>query len=33
VEVPESRAQDIITALKATKLRGAKVTVRRERDR
>jgi ATP-dependent RNA helicase DeaD len=33
VEVPESRAQDIIAALKATKLRGAKVTVRRERDR
>jgi ATP-dependent RNA helicase DeaD len=31
VEVPESRAQDIIAALKATKLRGAKVTVRRER--
>ena len=30
VEVPESRAQDIIAALKATKLRGAKVTVRRE---
>ena len=33
VEVPESRASDIIAALKATKLRGAKVTVRRERDR
>jgi ATP-dependent RNA helicase DeaD len=33
VEVPEARAQDIIAALKATKLRGAKVTVRRERDR
>ena len=33
VEVPESRAADIIAALKATKLRGAKVTVRRERDR
>ncbi|HMC77791.1 MAG TPA: helicase-related protein, partial [Vicinamibacterales bacterium] len=33
VEVPESRAQEIIAALKATKLRGAKVTVRRERDR
>ena len=33
VEVPESRAQDIIAALKATKLRGAKVVVRRERDR
>jgi ATP-dependent RNA helicase DeaD len=31
VEVPESRAADIIAALKATKLRGAKVTVRRER--
>ena len=31
VEVPESRAQAIIAALKATKLRGAKVTVRRER--
>ncbi len=31
VEVPESRAQDIIAALKATKLRGARVTVRRER--
>ncbi len=31
VEVPESRVQDIIAALKATKLRGAKVTVRRER--
>ena len=33
VEVPEARAQDIIAALKATKLRGAKVNVRRERDR
>jgi len=31
VEVPESRAQEIIAALKATKLRGAKVTVRLER--
>ena len=31
VEVPEARAQDIIAALKATKLRGAKVAVRRER--
>ena len=30
VEVPEARASDIIAALKATKLRGAKVTVRRE---
>jgi ATP-dependent RNA helicase DeaD len=33
VEVPESRAQEIIAALKATKLRGVKVIVRRERDR
>jgi ATP-dependent RNA helicase DeaD len=33
VEVPESRAEDIIAALKATKLRGARVIVRRERDR
>jgi len=31
VEVPETRAQDIITALRATKIRGARVTVRRER--
>jgi ATP-dependent RNA helicase DeaD len=31
VEVPEARAQDIITALRATKIRGARVTVRRER--
>jgi len=31
VEVPEVRAQEIIAALKATKLRGAKVIVRRER--
>jgi ATP-dependent RNA helicase DeaD len=31
VEVPEARAQDIIAALRATKLRGQKVTVRRER--
>ena len=30
VEVPEARASDIIAALKATKLRGAKVAVRRE---
>jgi ATP-dependent RNA helicase DeaD len=31
VEVPEARAVDIIAALRATKIRGARVTVRRER--
>ena len=31
VEVPEALADDIIDALRATKLRGLKVTVRRER--
>jgi ATP-dependent RNA helicase DeaD len=30
VEVPEALADDVIEALRATKLRGAKVTVRRE---
>jgi ATP-dependent RNA helicase DeaD len=32
VEVPESRAEDIIAALRATTLRGRKVPVRRDRD-
>jgi ATP-dependent RNA helicase DeaD len=32
VEVPESRADDIITALKASTIRGKRVNVRRERD-
>ena len=31
VEVPESLGDDIIAALKATMIRGKKVTVRRER--
>ena len=31
VEVPETMADDVIDALRATKLRGLKVTVRRER--
>ena len=31
VEVPEAMADDVIEALRATKLRGQKVTVRRER--
>ena len=31
VEVPDDRADDVIAALKRTKLRGLKVTVRRER--
>jgi ATP-dependent RNA helicase DeaD len=31
VEVPEALADDVIDALRATKLRGLKVTVRRER--
>jgi ATP-dependent RNA helicase DeaD len=31
VEVPDDRAEDVITALKRTKLRGLKVTVRREK--
>ncbi|HVD94048.1 MAG TPA: DbpA RNA binding domain-containing protein, partial [Vicinamibacterales bacterium] len=31
VEVPEARAQEIIVALRATKIRGHKVIVRRER--
>jgi outer membrane protein len=30
VEVPDERADDVIAALKRTKLRGLKVTVRRE---
>lgn len=30
-EVPEALADDVIEALRATKLRGSKVTVRRER--
>ena len=32
VEVPEEVADDVIEALVATKLRGQKVTVRRDRD-
>ena len=32
VEVPESRAEEIITALRATTIRGRKVPVRRDRD-
>ena len=32
VEVPEEVADDVIEALAATKLRGQKVTVRRDRD-
>ena len=32
VEVPESRAEEIIAALRATTLRGRKVPVRRDRD-
>ena len=32
VEVPESRAEEIIAALKATTIRGRKVPVRRDRD-
>jgi ATP-dependent RNA helicase DeaD len=31
VEVPEEIADDVIDALRATKLRGVRVTVRRER--
>jgi len=31
VEVPDELADDVIDALRATKLRGLKVTVRRER--
>ena len=31
VEVPDSRADEVIAALRGTKLRGLKVTVRRER--
>ena len=31
VEVPETMADDVIDALRATKLRGLKVTVRRDR--
>ena len=31
VEVPETVADDVIDALRATKIRGLKVTVRRER--
>jgi ATP-dependent RNA helicase DeaD len=31
VEVPDDRAEDVIAALRKTKLRGAKVTVRHER--
>jgi ATP-dependent RNA helicase DeaD len=33
VEVPESLADDIIAALRATQIRGKKVPVRRERAR
>jgi hypothetical protein len=32
IEVPESRAEDIMHALRATTLRGRKVSVRRDRD-
>jgi ATP-dependent RNA helicase DeaD len=32
IEVPESRAEDIITALRATTIRGRKVPVRRDRN-
>ena len=32
VEVPASRAEDIIAALRATTIRGRKVPVRRDRD-
>ena len=32
VEVPASRAEEIIAALRATTLRGRKVPVRRDRD-
>ena len=31
VDVPEAVADDVIDALRATKIRGLKVTVRRER--
>jgi ATP-dependent RNA helicase DeaD len=31
VEVPDTAADDVIAALRATKIRGSKVTVRRER--
>jgi len=31
IDVPESRAEEIMTALRATKLRGKRVTVRRDR--
>jgi ATP-dependent RNA helicase DeaD len=31
IEVPESRADEIIDALKATTIRGSKVSVRRDR--
>ena len=33
VEVPEELAETVITALRATKIKGRKVTVRRERER
>jgi ATP-dependent RNA helicase DeaD len=33
VEVPDDRADEVVTALRKTKLRGLKVTVRRERDK
>src|SRR5207249_10212762 len=32
IEVPDSRADEIIAALRATTIRGKKVTVRRDRD-
>ena len=32
IEVPESRAEDILRALRATTLRGRKVSVRRDRE-
>jgi ATP-dependent RNA helicase DeaD len=33
VEVPEEIAEDIIAALKATKIKGLKVSVRRDRSK
>jgi ATP-dependent RNA helicase DeaD len=33
VEVPDAMANDILAAMRKTKLRGQKVTVRRDRDR
>jgi ATP-dependent RNA helicase DeaD len=33
VEVPEDRADEVIEALRATRIKGKRATVRRERDR